>query len=446
MPARSDRLELTNTQRGGWQVVARPGDLLPRSPGAGTLRLMSQTEQLPPYSEHARHWLLSPNVCFLNHGSFGACPIPVLARQHEWRELLERQPVRFFQRRLEEQLDVVRAELAEFIGAQPEDLALIPNATTGVNTVLASLRAEPGDEWLVSDQEYNASANALRYWAQRAGASVRVVPLPFPVKASEDIVTALCDAVGEHTRLCLIDHVTSQTGMVLPVERIVPALKQRGAECLIDGAHALGMLPLELDALGAAYYTSNAHKWLCAPKGAAFLHVRRDRQAQLRPLEISHGANSPRTDRSRFQLEFGWKGTDDPTAWLVIPHAIRFLRGLFAGGFAQLRAHNRDLVLTARRELCRVLEIDAPCPEEMIGSLAAVPIWSRGKAERPTEPLFIDPLQEELYRRRIEVPVQSWPAAPSRVLRVSGQAYNAPLQYSFLARELQQLRELTLAS
>ncbi len=395
---------------------------------------------VPPYSEHARHWMLSPNVCFLNHGSFGACPIPVLERQREWRELIERQPVRFFMRRLEEQLELALGELAGFVGAAPEDMAFMSNATEGVNTVLASCPVEPGDEWLVTDQEYNASANALNYWAGVRGATVRVVSLPFPLVSSDQAVEAIVGAVGERTRMALFDHVTSQTGLVLPVERIVPALREKGVESLVDGAHALGMLPLELGELGPAYYTSNAHKWLCCPKGAAFLFVRRDRQESLRPLAISHGANSPRTDRSRFQLEFGWRGTDDPTAWLVVPQAIRFLRGLFPGGFAQLRASNRALVLGARDKLCEVLEIEAPAPEDMIGSLAAVPIWPRTDDGQPNSPFAIDPVQQALYTHGVEVPVQAWPKAPSRVLRVSAQAYNSQEQVDYLVQELAELR------
>ena len=395
----------------------------------------------PPYSEHARHWLLSPDVCFLNHGSFGACPIPVLARQREWRDLLERQPVRFFQRRLEEQFDVARTELAAFVGAREQDLAFVTNATEGVNTVLASCPVEPGDEWLVTDQEYNASRNALVTWAERRGARARVVELPFPLRSADEVVERLVDAVGERTRLALFDHVTSQTGMVLPVERIVRELRERGVDSLVDGAHAVGMEPLALDELGAAFYTSNCHKWLCTPKGSAFLHVREDRQADLRPLSISHGANSPRTDRSRFRLEFDWTGTHDPTPWLVIPAAIRFLRGLFPGGFRQLRARNRALALDAQRMLCDVLEIDAPCPEDMIGSMAAVPLWPRAHDEAPDPRLAIDPVQEALYRRGVEVPVQAWPAPPERVLRVSVQAYTSRAQVERLAAELASLRE-----
>ena len=229
------------------------------------------------------------------------------------------------------------------------------------------------------------------------------------------------------------------TGLVLPVADIVRALSERGIDTLVDGAHAPGMLDLDLDRLGAAYYTGNCHKWLCAPKGAALLWVRRDRQHLVRPTSISHGANSPRTDRARFQVEGDWLGTFDPTAWLCVPTALEFLGSLFAGGWAELRARNRELVLEGRRSLCETLDIGAPAPESMIGSLAAVPLPDGDPGEFKT-PLHLDPIHVALFEEhRIEVPVMAWPAPPRRVLRISAQAYNRAEQYERLATALSEL-------
>ncbi len=396
----------------------------------------------PAPSEHAHHWDLDPTVTFLNHGSFGACPRVVLAEQRQWQDRLEREPVLFLHRELEGLLDQARAPLAELVGADPDDLAFVPNATAGVNTVLRSLDFDRGDEVLVTDHEYNACRNALEFAAARREVRIVVVPIPFPLRDPQQVVAAVLGAVTRRTRLLLIDHVTSPTGLVMPLERLVPALRERGVETLVDGAHAPGMLPLDLDELGAAFYTGNCHKWLCTPKGAALLHVRRDRQADVRPLSISHGANSPRTDRSRFRLEFDFTGTADPTPFLCVPAALRFLDGLLPGGIPALQERNRALALRARELLGAAVGTEAPCPPEMIGSLASV-ILPPGEAP-PVGPHGLDPLQVELWERhRIEVPVMRWPSPRLRLLRVSPQAYNAEGQYRALAEVLRSAEHLS---
>jgi isopenicillin-N epimerase len=391
---------------------------------------------MPPVapSAFAVHWDLDPEVVFLNHGSFGACPRLVLEHQQRLRTELERQPVRFMHRELESRLDAARRELAAFVGCDADDLAFVPNATAGVNTVLRSLRLQPGDDVLVTDHEYNACRNALDLVAERSGARVVTAALPFPLRDADQVVDAVLAAVTERTRLLLIDHVTSPTGLVLPIERIVPPLAARGIDTLVDGAHAPGMLPLDLRTLGAAYYTGNCHKWLCTPKGSALLYVRRDRQDRLRPLSISHGANSPRTDRSRFRLEFDFTGTVDPTPWLCIPAALHFLQSLLPGGIAALQRHNRELALRGRELLARAVDSAPPAPESAIGSLAAVLL---PPSDLPTGAHGLDPLQVELWRRHaIEVPVIRWPKPALRLLRISPQIYNSPAQLEWLCEVL----------
>jgi isopenicillin-N epimerase len=390
-------------------------------------------------TELRRHWLLEPELSFVNHGSFGACPIPVLEHQRCLRERMEAQPVQFLARELEPLLDGARTELAAFVGADPADLAWVANATTGVNSVLQSLALSRGDELLATDHEYNACRNALDVVAERAGATVVVAPVPFPLSSADRVVEAVLAGVTGRTRIALLDHVTSQTGLVLPIRQLVQELDRRGVDTLVDGAHAPGMLELDLDELGAAYFTGNCHKWLCAPKGAAFLHVRRDRRERVRPLVISHGANSPRRDRSRFHLEFDWVGTADPTAALCVPEAIRFMGSLLPDGWPGLRRHNRRLALQARDELCRALGAAPPCPDEMIGSMAALPL-PPGPDEAPDSALYTDPLQAQLLERwGIEVPVIPWPAPPARLIRISTQVYNRFEQYQLLAGALKAL-------
>ena len=390
-------------------------------------------------------WLLDPEIDFLNHGSFGSCPREVLDFQTELRDRIERQPVQFLVRELEGELDTARRALAGFVGMDPAGVAFVPNATSGVNTVLRSLEPELREhsscELLVTDQEYNACRNALEVAAERTGAKVVVAALPFPCSAPGEIVAALMEQVNEHTRLVLIDHVTSQSAMVLPIEEIIAQLNARGVESLIDGAHAPGMLPLDLARLGATYYTGNCHKWVCAPKVAGFLAVQESRRETVRPLTISHGANSVPPGRSRFEAEFGWVGTFDPTAYLCAPKSIEVMGSLLPGGWEELRTANRALALDAREILCGALGIEPPCPESMIGSMVTLPIPdSPPDAEAPANPLYADPLQDVILERyAIELPVFPWPEFPQRALRISAQAYNSAPQYQRLAKALGEL-------
>ncbi len=381
-------------------------------------------------------WLLDPDVIFLNHGSFGACPRPVMEDQQRWRERLEREPVRFMARDLEGLMDEARQTVAAFVGADPCDLVFVPNTTTGVNAVLRSLTFAPGDELLLTSHEYNACANAVRYVAQVSGAQVNVVDLPFPCVGPDQVMERILAAVTPRTRLALLDHVTSPTGLILPLAHLVAELDHRGIDTLVDGAHSPGMIPVDLDSLGAAYYAGNLHKWVCAPKAAGFLHVRRDRQDSIHPLAISHGANSQRTDRSRFQLEFDWMGTFDPSSFLSVPTALKFMAGLSPDGWPGVMAANRKLALEARTLLCEALHCPSPAPDEMIGSLASVQLPD-GSGEPSPSPLYQDPLQERILETAgIQVPVMPWPAPPHRLLRVSAQAYNRPDDYRRLAKVL----------
>jgi len=375
----------------------------------------------------AQLWAIDPEIHFLNHGSFGACPRAVLEAQSEWRARMERNPVLFIARELEGLLDQARGSLAEFVGADADDLVFVPNATSGVNTVIRSLQLEAGDQLLTTDHAYNACRNALR-WHEGKGVEVVAARVPWPIEGPHQVIDAVMGAVTARTRLVLLDHVTSPTGLVFPVGEIARRLNERGIDTLVDGAHAPGMLPLDLRQLGAAYYTGNCHKWLCTPKGSAFLHVRRDKQAQMKPLAIGHGLNSSRTDRSRFRLQMDFTGTDDPTAFLCIPKAIAFLGGLLPGGWPELQARNHALALRGRELLLEALRAPKPAPDFMLGSLASVPLPAE---TRPA-------LQRTLYEQhRIEVPLMVFPALPRQLIRISAQLYNTENQYARLARALE---------
>ncbi len=381
------------------------------------------------------HWTLDPDVVFLNHGSFGAAPRPVLDYQSELRARLERQPVRFMVRDLEEMWDAVRIDLALFIGASPDGLAFVPNATTGVNAVLRSLRFEPGDELLTTNHEYNACRNALEFVASRWGANVVVAEIPFPLASEDHVLDAIISRATSRTKLLLVDHVTSQTALILPIKRLIDEMTSRGVEVLVDGAHAPGMFPLEVETLGATYYTGNCHKWICAPKGAGFLWVAEHRRREIRPTVISHGTNSTRTDRSRFKLEFDWQGTFDPSAVLAVSKAIRTMESMHPDGWPGIMKQNRGLALEGRAVLCEALGITTPAPDSMIGSIASVPLPDGTSATAPS--LYGDPVQDRLlFESNVEVPVVPWPKPPSRVLRISAQLYNEIDEYKKVASAL----------
>jgi len=351
---------------------------------------------------------------------------------------MEAEPVQFLWRRYEEPLERSRRQVAEFLGARPADLVFVTNATTGVNAVVRSLKLRPGDEILTTNHDYNACHNVLVALAGRAGAKLLVAQVPFPLSSANQVVEAVLGAVTRRTRLVMLDHVTSNTGLVFPVAQLVRELEQRGVDTLVDGAHAPGMVSLDISRLGAAYYTANLHKWTCAPKGAAFLWVREDKQKEIQPAVISHGNNTTRPGYSSFQDRFDWAGTFDPSAWFCAGEAIRWLGQLLPRGWRELRQRNHRLAVQARRVLCRALEVEAPCPETMLGAMATLPLPERFQGTARSG--RIDAEQKRLYDRfRIEVPFVRMGRPERRYFRISAHIYNTLPEYEYLAAALSAL-------
>jgi isopenicillin-N epimerase len=392
-----------------------------------------------PYSTDSP-WDFDPDITYLTHGTYGACPRPILALQHSLVAELEANPLRFLTRELEGRLDAARASVAAFLNADPEGLVVVPNATTGVATVLESLRLRPGDELLTDDHEYNATVNALTSVAERAKARVVQVSIPLPIRHPEQVTEAILGGVSPRTRLALISHVTSPSGLVFPIESIVRELARLGVDTLVDAAHAPGQVPVDVEALGAAYWTGNGHKWLCGPKGAGVLHVRADRRAGVLPLVTSHGRNDSRPDRPQLWKEFDWQGTSNPTAFLALPAAIELIGSLAPGGWPAHMAANHALALAGRDLLTDRLGLEPIAPDSMVGAMAAValPIPADESAtEALTRALAVDD--------GIEVPVGPFPVRACRVpgmpasralLRISAQRYNELADYEHLADAL----------
>jgi isopenicillin-N epimerase len=385
-------------------------------------------------------WDFDPAVAYLTHGTFGACPRPILELRRALLAELEANPMQFLTREFEDRLDAARTIVADFLNADPEGLVVVPNSTTGVATVLESLRFRPGDELLTNDHEYNATLNALSTVADRARGRVVRVSIPLPIRHPEQVVEAILGAVTPRTRLALISHVTSPSGLVFPIETIVRELDRLGVDTLVDAAHAPGQVPVDVRALGAAYWTGNGHKWLCGPKVASVLHVREDRRGLVLPLVTSHGRNDPRADRPVLWKEFDWQGTGDPSAFLALPDAIRLIGSLQPGGWPAHMAANRAMALAARELLNARLGLEPIAPESMVGSMASIALPIRAD-DATTEALTTALALED----RIEVPVGPFPVRAARepgaepsaaLLRISAQRYNEPADYERLADAL----------
>ena len=389
----------------------------------------------PQRSALAHHWTLDATCVFLNHGSFGASPKFIIDEQRKWQDILESEPVRFFEETLHGVMLETRQSLSKMLNCDPEDLALIENATSGVNTVLRSLKFAPGDEIIVPDHAYQACKNTIDYVSEKWGAKVVTCHIPFPIDNAEVAYDAIMCGVSSRTVLALIDTVTSPTGLLMPFERIVQDLESKGVHVMLDAAHGIGMIPLDLESMGASFTTSNCHKWLCAPKGTAFLHVRKALQSQIHPLTISHGMTFPLGDTTRFRHEFDWTGTRDLTGHCTLPVLIEKMAGLVEGGWPSIMKRNHDLAIQGRKILCKRLGISTPCPEDMISCIATLPLPGGSSGGIPLhEP---DILHETLQKKYgIQIPVWSWESPQGRYIRISAQLYNHIDEYHYLADAL----------
>ena len=372
-------------------------------------------EQLGRSVRH--HWNLREDIIFLNHGSYGATPKPVLAEQRRWQDLMEENPVNFMRRVLPGALETARAGLAGFLRAAPADLAFVDNATGGANAVLRSLDFQPGDEILVTSHGYNAVKQTVHFIEEKTGAVMTTAEVPFPLAGPESIVAAVTAKLTGRTRLVILDHITSPTAAIQPLKELIAACKSEKILVLVDGAHAPGMLDLDLPAIGADFYTGNCHKWLCAPKGCAFLWVAPDRQADIHPTTISHPF------RQGFAEEFAWTGTRDASAWLSAGAALAFFDMI--GGLPAIRAYCRDLATQAAEMLADAWSTGIGTPALLRGSMATIRLPDRFR-DVPAQTIL-----DELWgNHRIEVPVHHFGGDPW--VRISAAPYNYMQEYEVL--------------
>lgn len=378
-------------------------------------------------------WPLDPGVTYLNHGTVGVTPRVVLEAQQRIRDAAERAPAQFLFReqwgmtglhpRRPSLMRAAAAAVAEFVGASADDLVFVDNATTGVNTVLQSVPFEPGDEIVVTDHGYGAIANAVRFVAGERRVRVVTVPVPYPRYSADGLVEAVTQALSARTRLVLIDHITSESALILPVAQVAAVCRARGVRVLVDGAHAPGVLPLDVPALGVDWYVANLHKWACAPRSAGFLWASRAVQEDLRPLVISWGFGEG------FVQAFDWVGTRDASAYLAAPTGLAFLR---ERGVEAAWAHNHGLAWEGAHRLADAWNTAFEPDESSVGMMATVPVPPVLGSTVDDAVRLRDALLED---HRIEVQVH---ASQGRVwVRMSAQTYNDSEDVARLARAVQ---------
>ena len=368
----------------------------------------------PTAEELREEFLLDPDVAFLNHGSFGACPRPVFERYQWWQRELEREPVDFIVRRLPEELAAARAALGAYVGAAPGDLAFVANATTAVNIAARSLDLRPGDEVLTTDLEYGACDMAWEWVCERADGRYVRAPIPLPLSRPEEVVEAMFAHASERTRAVYVSQVTSSTALVLPVEAIVQRARGAGWTTIVDGAHAPAQVPVDLAALGADFYAGNCHKWLGSPKGAGFLHVRPELQERVDAAIVSWGYAPGNGFSERIEMQ----GTRDCAAWLAVPDAICYQA---ERDWNEVRARCRALARRARDELTALTGTEPLAPPEMLAQMASVRVPGAGRD-----------LSARLFaENRIEVPVSE-----EGLLRVSAAAYTTQAEIDRLLAAL----------
>lgn len=374
-------------------------------------------------------WLLDPPIIYLNHGSFGPSPRVVQQARQAWTEMLERQPMDFFVRRMEGHLEEAAARLGRFVSADPADLCFVDNATTAMNVVADSVPLRAGDEVLLTNHEYGAVMRIWRRACERREARSVVARLPDPLTSQDAIVDAVFAAVTPRTRVIVVSHVTSPIAVILPVEAICRRARARGIAVCIDGPHAVAMVPIDLHKIDCDYYCASGHKWLCGPFGSGFLYVARRRQSSIVPPVISWGGSV--SGRSpRWQDELNWLGTRDPAPFLAIPAAIDFLE---AFGLDEFRRQTHAMVSEARRRIADMTGLAPFTPDspEWYGSMAACPLPD---GEAPPAGRR-DPLQNHLWEQhRIEIPIVHWHGR--RFIRVSCHLYTTPEHIDVLLNAL----------
>lgn len=388
-------------------------------------------DSLPPYSSLAENWALDASIVYLNHGSFGATPKRVLEKQAAIQKLCEYEAIDFFVEKLQGLVDESKQYLAEFVGTDTNNIVFVNNTTEGVNTILNSITTHAGDEWLITNHNYGACINALKHYAKRNSCKVNIANIPYPVFSPQEIIDSVCNAITPNTKLALIDYVTSASAIIFPVKEIIQLLKAKGIKVLIDAAHAPGMIDFNIEKLQPDFFVANCHKWICSPKGSAFMYVAPEHQSQIFPLVISHFNDSALGSKAHWANQFMFSGTRDYSAFISVKDALQIMPEIAETDWDGIRARNHELVWLAANKIAGVFGLELPCKEEMVGTICNIPMPDGQKPERSFN--TNTRLKKDLMEKyRIEVPIFIFPNAPKQWLRISAQLYNSMEQYDYL--------------
>lgn len=393
-------------------------------------------EDYPKPDSMISKWPLRRDVVHMDHGSSGACTIAVLEHQNVLRWELERGSPEFFLSHWSPRHAAAKKALAEFVNADYNELLLTPGSTIGLNIITQSQQFQPGDELLTTNHAYSSVIMLLKHVANRDGAKVVIAQVPFPVASPDEIFKSILACVTEQTKFAIIDHITSRTGLVFPIKRIVKELADRGIDTLVDGAHGPGQVQVDLHNLGAAYYTTSCHKWMCAPRGVGFMYARQDRISRLKPLIIARSGHWRDDNGGAYtwlEHSFEWNGCHDPSGMHSMPKIIEFLETALPGGHAAMVRRNHDLAVEARKRVLEILGIEIPCPDDMVANMVVFPLPD---SVLPAASGIL-PLCKTLWEKdRAEIQCYHWPLYPKRIFRFSVQLHNSLEQFIWLAGKL----------
>jgi len=394
---------------------------------------------LPPPSPLFNLWNLNPNIVHLNHGSFGGSPRYIIEKQKEYIDLLESEPVDFSVRQWYPHYFDNKKALAEYIGTSAHNFYLVPNTTIGINHILHNIR-ESGKQWLTTNHGYGACLHAFHKVGEDKGNEIIKIQIPFPLQDENQILEALNDGISPRTSMAMIDYISSATGILFPIKKIIELLHSKGIKVIVDAAHAPGMIDFVLDELNADYFVANCHKWICSPKGSAFVYVNPKHQQTYKPIFYSFYNDWNTESAAHWSNQFIWEGTKDYSAYLCIKEAIEYLPSLIDGGWSELKHHNKSLALKGAKYIGDKLELELPVPESMLGSIITIPLWDD---KIPTINFnYYTEVKNILYDQyKIEVPCFFFPQAPKQYFRISAQLYNSMEQYEYLAASLLEIRD-----